>query len=452
MTKKLLSAVLAALLVFAMVPVFTVGAAKTEYYVKAGADGKGTQNDPFGTLEEAIWALDGNDGTVYVIGSYSIDNFDAGMWDGEITFTGADETAAFTLKDSFQAAFRGHTVIKDIRLDVGDWTHINPYSKMTFNTTFTDYDGFIHLGSYMNINFEESEFVMEDGYISSVFMGGAYCTNLAAGVLGNDTLIVNGGEIGRIMISSDHFLDTHTGITVGNNLNIVINDGYVGAISNLEEWQPEIMGALNIVFNNGITPPDEFIYPTDAAASGTYIIRSFEGGKIMPTDTPGVFSVQADEGKVAVVNGVTTYNGFVTFEEGQTFVTWEDGVQQKTEIKLTIDSKEIVKNGVASELDVPAQIINSRTMVPLRAIFEALGATVEWDDATRTVTSQKGNTSVKLTIGEHVIYVNGVATSLDVPAQIVDSRTLVPARAIAEAYGCEVGWDDATRTVTILEK
>ena len=90
-------------------------------------------------------------------------------------------------------------------------------------------------------------------------------------------------------------------------------------------------------------------------------------------------------------------------------------------------------------------------MVPLRAIFEALGASVEWDDATKTVTSVKGDTTVKLTIGNAAITVNGEDKALDVPAQIVDSRTLVPVRAIAESFGCDVAWDDATKTVTITK-
>ena len=90
-------------------------------------------------------------------------------------------------------------------------------------------------------------------------------------------------------------------------------------------------------------------------------------------------------------------------------------------------------------------------MVPLRAIFEALGASVEWDGETKTVTSVKDDTTVKLTVGEKKLTVNGTAKELDVPGQIVENRTLVPVRAISEAFGCEVGWDSATRTVTITK-
>ncbi|MCC8159902.1 MAG: hypothetical protein LIO53_01040 [Oscillospiraceae bacterium] len=121
-------------------------------------------------------------------------------------------------------------------------------------------------------------------------------------------------------------------------------------------------------------------------------------------------------------------------------------------ITLQIGSNILTADGVATTLDVPAQIIGDRTMVPLRAIFEALGASVDWDGDTRTVTSVKGDITVKLTIGENAIYKNGEAKELDVAGQIVDDRTLVPVRAIAESFDSDVAWDADTQTVTITAK
>lgn len=96
------------------------------------------------------------------------------------------------------------------------------------------------------------------------------------------------------------------------------------------------------------------------------------------------------------------------------------------------------------------RIINDRTMVPLRSIFEALGATVKWDNSTKTVTSVRGDITVKLTIGDHEMKKNDTAIALDSPAVIVDSRTLVPVRAVSEAFGCKVLWNDETKTVSII--
>ena len=106
-------------------------------------------------------------------------------------------------------------------------------------------------------------------------------------------------------------------------------------------------------------------------------------------------------------------------------------------------------DGQAVAFDVSPQIINNRTMVPMRKIFETLGATVEWDQNTKTVTSTKGGTTVSLTIDNPKMSVNGNVVTLDTPACIVDNRTLVPVRAIAEAFQTEVNWDESTKTVSI---
>ena len=106
-------------------------------------------------------------------------------------------------------------------------------------------------------------------------------------------------------------------------------------------------------------------------------------------------------------------------------------------------------DGQAVAFDVSPQIINNRTMVPMRKIFETLGATVEWDQNTKTVTSTKGGTTVSLTIDNPNMNVNGNVVTLDTPACIVDNRTLVPVRAIAEAFQTEVNWDEGTKTVII---
>ena len=105
--------------------------------------------------------------------------------------------------------------------------------------------------------------------------------------------------------------------------------------------------------------------------------------------------------------------------------------------------------GELIKFDVQPQLINDRTMVPLRAIFEELGATVEWNSETRTVTSTKDDTTISLTIDNNVMKVNDSEVTLDSPACIVEGRTLVPVRAISEAFDLKVDWNGETRTVII---
>ena len=91
-----------------------------------------------------------------------------------------------------------------------------------------------------------------------------------------------------------------------------------------------------------------------------------------------------------------------------------------------------------------------RTLVPMRAIFEALGAEVEWENETQTATATKEGITVSVTIDSNRMLKNGEEIELDVPARLVgDSRTLVPLRAISEAFGCQVEWDEELQRVDI---
>ena len=106
-------------------------------------------------------------------------------------------------------------------------------------------------------------------------------------------------------------------------------------------------------------------------------------------------------------------------------------------------------NGQAVIFDQPPLIIGGRTMVPVRATLEALGATVGWDGETQTVEAVRGGVAISLQIGSDVLTRNGESIIIDAPAQIIGGRTLVPIRHVAESFGATVGWDGDTRTVTI---
>lgn len=101
--------------------------------------------------------------------------------------------------------------------------------------------------------------------------------------------------------------------------------------------------------------------------------------------------------------------------------------------------------------DVDPYIKKSRTYVPIRFIAEELGYDVSWDGDTRKVTMTEGNTKVELTIDSKNMYVSGKRIALDAPAEITDSRTFVPLRAIAEAFGENVDYSNDYRAVYIGE-
>jgi len=109
----------------------------------------------------------------------------------------------------------------------------------------------------------------------------------------------------------------------------------------------------------------------------------------------------------------------------------------------------IVLNGRPLVADVAPVIRNGRTLVPFRAIFEALGAEVSWDEATSTVAGYRGRQAIVLVIGNRTAWVDGPSVTLDVAPQIINGRTMVPVRFIAESMGAQVEWVAAANRVAI---
>jgi len=120
----------------------------------------------------------------------------------------------------------------------------------------------------------------------------------------------------------------------------------------------------------------------------------------------------------------------------------------------------IIVNGEEVIPDSPAIIINDRTMVPIRAVAEKLGYTVEWDAEDREVKMKSETLWVSLIIDYDQIHRRLIMPNLrkdewhciDQPPKIINDRTYLPLRAVGEAMECEVLWDGQNRTVTLNSK
>jgi len=141
---------------------------------------------------------------------------------------------------------------------------------------------------------------------------------------------------------------------------------------------------------------------------------------------------------------VKYYSGIETITVGNTGV--EDVVV------MSINSNEIVVNSKIKTIDAAPIVENNRTFVPFRALAEAFGATVAYDEATQAVTAELNGTTVVMTIGSAEYTVNGVAKTADVAPFINGSRTMVPVRFVAEAFGIKVTptYDENGATADIL--
>lgn len=116
------------------------------------------------------------------------------------------------------------------------------------------------------------------------------------------------------------------------------------------------------------------------------------------------------------------------------------------------DNIRVTYNGADIPFNVAPAIINNRTMVPLRAIFEIMGAKVDWNENTKKIKSVKDNTTVIMQIDDSNMYVNGSTIALDSAPVILDGRALIPVRAIADAYNVRTIWDADERLVALAEK
>lgn len=148
-------------------------------------------------------------------------------------------------------------------------------------------------------------------------------------------------------------------------------------------------------------------------------------------------------GKSGSIYALTSSGGIFTY-------TFEN----KTEIRLTVGKNEIIVNGTKKLIDVAPYIKNSRTLVPVRFISEALGAIVYWDSQKREVKIVLNDMNIVLTIGSPSAYINGVKIQIDndnptVVPEITNGRTFVPLRFIAESFGANVVWNEKAKEIII---
>ncbi|APC09063.1 copper amine oxidase N-terminal domain-containing protein [Neomoorella thermoacetica] len=115
-------------------------------------------------------------------------------------------------------------------------------------------------------------------------------------------------------------------------------------------------------------------------------------------------------------------------------------------VRVLVDGQEL-------HPDVPAYInSDNRTMIPYRAVSEALGATVDWKEADQSVTVRYEGKTVVMWVGKSQYTVNGVTKTMDTVPVIKNNRTMIPIRALAEGLGCEVSWVQAEWTVYVMSQ
>ena len=238
-------------------------------------------------------------------------------------------------------------------------------------------------------------------------------------------------------------------ITTGDNLSDIAGSGITAATAPTGTFRA-VGGQTSFVV---VAKPEGAKVNFDARAAGGAITSitgdSYAMGRI-ECDKPGVVTVQMSIGVEIKQEDGTWSPRYYT---GTQNIVFTDGSIGKT-VVMSIGSTEIVIDGEKAAIDAAPIVQNSRTYVPFRALAEAFGAEVSYDEATQAVTATLGNSTVVMTIGSATYTVNGEEKTADVAPFISGSRTMVPVRFAAEAFGSKVipTYDENGATADVLFK
>ncbi|MCI4463724.1 MAG: copper amine oxidase N-terminal domain-containing protein, partial [Caldisericum sp.] len=272
--------------------------------------------------------------------------------------------------------------------------------------------------------------------------------------------------------AKDQYGNTYTGFN--SSINLSVNKGSIsptttsnfvnGVLSNFQVTIPTANTGVTITatYSGKTGTSNSFdVNPTITASAGS-------GGYISPS---GTISVNYGESKTFTI---TPYSGYkisnvqvdgvsvgavstYTFQNVTANHTIEASFEKEINqivIVLQVGNSAFAVNGETRYLDSPPIIKNGRTLVPIRTIIEALGGTVQWNPDEKRVDIILGNNHLIFQIGNPNAYVNGVQKFIDasntkVYPEIINGRTMIPLRFVAENLGCDVKWDPNTQTITI---
>lgn len=268
----------------------------------------------------------------------------------------------------------------------------------------------------------------------------------------------------------------------GDNLTYTLDDNGILTISGTgamydDVWSFNYDGIKKVIVNEGVTTIGEFefmlnetiddvILPNGLTSIGLSAFNTTNIKRIfIPKSVTNIGRLAFFQcGKLTDVYYAGTPEDWTKINIGENNDMWltqdiihfgasgieeNDSTQTPSTISVKLDNVDLV-------FDQSPMLINDRTMVPIRVIFEAMGYTVEWNAETQTARSIKGNDKIIVQLNNNVIKytVNGEVGEYvcDVVPQIVSDRTLVPARAVAESAGCTVEWNGEIQLVSIFTK
>ena len=433
----------------------------TVVYLKGGADGDGTSAlTPTGSLGNAVELLDKTkDCTIVVCGKFS-------------------QTGAFTYPKTFSGSITITSVFGgvDYRKDGAEYDCVGARFVCTGEYVFKDIN--IRLsGKYMFVIANHHPFTIDTGVniIADDPATDGLGFGTAFGILGG----YQSGqpELRGVKDPPPAESDRDTNITVKSGAYICIS-AYSRQIDGAN-----YTGTANINIGGNADVKRVFLTPANKPFTcgdiNLTVSEKATVGEIYASTSIGFadsFTLNWLGGSIGSYANILLEENDIIFEDGKILFysentknaanydkiaasfdsVYEEGTvidtSEYTVVKMTIGKDIGYVNGAPYTLDAAPIIRESRTMLPVRFVAEAFGAKVGWDGATSTATLTTSDVEIKITIGAKTAYVNGIAISLDAPAFIENSRTYMPVRFVAENLGATVAWDGATSTATLTKK
>lgn|GEM_PF-2344818 len=236
--------------------------------------------------------------------------------------------------------------------------------------------------------------------------------------------------------------DVEAGVT-GTEVGVLIRwTGHPDAIG-WRIFRSETRGERGTVIYEGGPTPTEFV-DVNVSSNTRYFYT------IVKLTAPSVAGQPPTETVIAITGAGA--DGVIEIETGRILGADREG--ERGFILMTIDDPMMSVNGAISEIDpgrgtVPI-VIDGRTLMPIRAAIEAMGGSMGWSEAERRISLESGAYSVNMWVNQRNFTVNGVQNELDVPPQIINERTMMPIRFVAENIGCEIAWVASTRQIIIV--
>jgi len=144
---------------------------------------------------------------------------------------------------------------------------------------------------------------------------------------------------------------------------------------------------------------------------------------------------------------------FIIYLSGiQNSLAYANDLEFKNVDYVKSDSIRVISDDGQVEFDVNPQIIDNRTLVPMRAIFEEVGLEVEWDNESRTATGKNENTEISFTIDSDIAVVNNTLKNIDVSASIIGDRTMIPLRFLSENMGYNIEWVENSNLILMSKE